>query len=152
MKYLAVAGLALFLVSPAQAQQGPGTDTTAPMANQPATPAPTGTMNKVNANEFMTNEAPNAWLVGNLWNKSVYNQSGKQIGDLKDVLIAPDGKIQALVIGVGGFLGLGEKNVAVDYNYLEKNGSIKPNRITLNMTEQELRSAPTFNRTNNANK
>ena len=42
--------------------------------------------------------------------------------------------------------------MAVDYNYLEKNGSIKPNRITLNMTEQELRSAPTFNRTNNADK
>ena len=97
MKYLAVAGLALFLVSPAQAQQGPGTDTTAPMANQPATPAPTGTMNKVNANEFMTNEAPNAWLVGNLWNKSVYNQSGKQIGDLKDVLIAPDGRSKPLL-------------------------------------------------------
>jgi hypothetical protein len=48
---------------------------------------------------------------------------------------------------VGGFLGLGEKNVAIDYNYIEKNGNITPDRITLNMTEQDLRSAPTFNRT-----
>ena len=55
------------------------------------------------------------------------------------------------MIGVGGFLGLGEKNVAVDYNYLEKNGSIAPNRITLNMTEQDLRSAPAFNRMSSSN-
>ncbi len=145
MKYLAAAALALFVAAPTLAQQGPGTDTTAPSA---ATPAPA--MKEANANKFMTNEAPNQWLVGNLWNKSIYDASGKQIGDLKDVLIGPDGKVQALVIGVGGFLGLGEKNVAVDYGYLEKNGAVTPNRITLNMTEQDLRSAPSFNRTNTA--
>src|SRR5208282_4690855 len=96
---------------------GPGTDTAAP--NQPAmnNPAAAGA-NEANASRFMINEASNQWLVGNLWNKSVYNAQGKSIGELKDVLIGPDGRIQALVVGVGGFLGLGEKNVAVDYNYL----------------------------------
>jgi sporulation protein YlmC with PRC-barrel domain len=99
------------------------------------------------ANRFMTNEGANQWLVRDRWNKAVYNAQGKSIGDLNDVLVGPDGRIQALVIGVGGFLGLGEKNVAIDYNYIEKNGNITPDRITLNMTEQDLRSAPTFNRT-----
>ncbi len=101
-------------------------------------------MNEANANRFMRNEAQGQWLVGSLWNRSVYNASGQSIGELKDVVIGPDGRIQALVVGVGGFLGLGEKNVAVDYNFIEKNGGITPNRITLNMTEQELRSAPSF--------
>ena len=144
MKYLATAALALCLVSPALAQQAPGTNAPAPSANQPAmnAPAPSGDLNR-----FMTNEAANQWLVRDRWNKSVYNAQGKSIGDLNDVLVGPDGKIQALVIGVGGFLGLGEKNVAIDYNYIEKNGNITPDRITLNMTEQDLRSAPTFNRT-----
>jgi sporulation protein YlmC with PRC-barrel domain len=144
MKYLASAALALCLVSPALAQQAPGTNAPAPSANQPAmnAPAPAG-----EANKFMTNEGQNQWLVRDRWNKSVYNAQGKSIGDLNDVLVGPDGKIQALVIGVGGFLGLGEKNVAIDYNYIEKNGNITPDRITLNMTEQDLRSAPTFNRT-----
>ncbi len=150
MKYLAATALALFIATPALAQQAPGTDTAAPSVNQPATPAPSSTMSQAKTNKFMTTEASNEWLVGNLWNKTVYDASGKSIGDLKDVLIGPDGKIQALVVGVGGFLGLGEKNVAVDYNYIEKNGSIAPNRITLNMTEQDLRSAPAFNRMNNA--
>ena len=144
MKYLATAALALCLASPALAQQAPGMNAPAPSANQPAmnAPAPAG-----EANKFMTNEGANQWLVRDRWNKSVYNAQGKSIGDLNDVLVGPDGKIQALVIGVGGFLGLGEKNVAIDYNYIEKNGNITPGRITLNMTEQDLRSAPTFNRT-----
>jgi sporulation protein YlmC with PRC-barrel domain len=112
------------------------------MQNAPAT-APSLTTQS-GENRFMTNEGPNQWLVGNLWNKSVYNAQGKAIGELKDVLIGQDGRIQALIVGVGGFLGLGEKNVAVDFNYLEKNGAITPNRITLNMTDQDLRNAPTF--------
>ncbi len=149
MKYLATAALALCLASPALAQQAPGTNApgvtpAAPSANQPAmnAPAPAG-----EANRFMTKEAANQWLVRDRWNKSVYNAQGKSIGDLNDVLVGPDGRIQALVIGVGGFLGLGEKNVAIDYNYIERNGNITPDRITLNMTEQDLRSAPTFIRT-----
>jgi sporulation protein YlmC with PRC-barrel domain len=148
MKYLAAAALALLVASPALAQQAPGTNAAPPSANQPAmnAPAPGG------AEKFMTNEAPNQWRVGSLWNKSVYNAQGKSIGDLNDVLVGPDGKIQALVIGVGGFLGLGEKNVAIDYNYVEKNGNITPNRITLNMTDQDLRSAPTFTRAKNSSK
>ena len=146
MKYLATAALALCLASPALAQQAPSTNAPAPSANQPAmnAPAPAGETSK-----FMTKEASNQWRIGNLMNKSVYNAQGKSIGDLNDVLVGPDGKIQALVIGVGGFLGLGEKSVAVDYNYIEKNGNITPNRITLNMTDQDLRAAPTFVRTKN---
>jgi sporulation protein YlmC with PRC-barrel domain len=145
MKCFAAAALALLVAMPAMA--GPGTDSTAPAAKTEATmnnPAPSG------SDRFMTNQAPNQWLVGNLWNRNVYNAAGQSIGDLKDVLIGPDGKVQALIVGVGGFLGLGEKNVAVDYGYLEGNGGITPNRITLNMSEQDLRNAPSFVRTSSS--
>ncbi len=144
MKCFAAAALALLLAAPVLAQNAPVTAGTAPGANQAAG------MNEANANRFMTNEKQGQWLVGNLWNRSVYNASGQSIGELKDVVIGPGGRVQALVIGVGGFLGLGEKNVAVDYNYLENNGAIAPDRITLNMTEQELRSAPSFKKTGSA--
>jgi sporulation protein YlmC with PRC-barrel domain len=102
------------------------------------------------ANRFTTNQAPGQWLVGSLWDKSVYNAAGKSIGDLKDVLIDKDGKVTALVIGVGGFLGIGEKNVAVDFDYLQKNGGVTPNRITLGMSEEDLRNAPKFERSNSS--
>jgi sporulation protein YlmC with PRC-barrel domain len=86
------------------------------------------------------------WLAGNVWNKRVYNAAGQGIGDVKDLLINHDGKVAAIVIGVGGFLGLGEKNVAVSFDFLQKNGSIGSDRIVLNMDEQALRGAPDFQR------
>ena len=143
MKCLAAAALVLMVASPAFAQNAPGTDSTAPRATAPSI---TTSQASADANRFLTNEGQDQWLVGNLWNKSVYNGAGKSIGDVKDVLINKDGKVAAIVVGVGGFLGLGEKNVAVDFNYLEKNGGISPNRIVLNMSEQDLRSAPDFRR------
>ncbi len=166
MKSLAAAALTLLIATPALAQQAPGTDTTAPSANPQAkldqhpaqaqnNPPPSSTAQananaNANANRFVINEGSNQFLIGNLWSRNICDASGKSIGDLKDVLVDHDGKIVALVLGVGGFLGLGEKNVAVDYNYIEKNGGITPNRIVLNITEQELRSAPSFNRPANS--
>ena len=136
MKCFAAAALALLAATAGHAQ-------TAPEPNiPPGATISSGTPSK--ANLFVTQEGSNEWLAGNLWNKSVYNAGGQPIGDLKDILVGPDGKVQALVIGVGGFLGLGEKNVAIAYSFLEKNGAITPSRITLNVTEQDLRSAPAF--------
>jgi sporulation protein YlmC with PRC-barrel domain len=168
MKALTAAALAVLLSTSAYAQHAPGTDTNAPSANPPhqvmpnTTIAPNApsdnpshqampnTTSAPSANRFTTNQAPGQWLVGNLWDKSVYNAAGKSIGELKDVLIDKDGKVTALVIGVGGFLGLGEKNVAVDYNYLQQNGGVTPNRITLGMSEEDLRNAPKFERNNSS--
>jgi sporulation protein YlmC with PRC-barrel domain len=146
MKCVAVAAIALMVAAPAMAQNAPGTDSTAPNPQANSSAPVTPSQASANANRFLTNVGQDQWLVGNLWNKSVYNAAGKSIGDLKDVLIDHDGKVVAVVVGVGGFLGLGEKNVAVDFNYLEKNGGVSPNRIVLNMSEQDLRSAPDFRR------
>jgi sporulation protein YlmC with PRC-barrel domain len=98
------------------------------------------------ASRFQTNQGADQWLVGNLWGKSVYNASGQSIGDLNDLVIDKDGKVAAVVIGVGGFLGLGEKNVAVDFGQLQKAGGVSSNKLVIEMTEQDLRNAPAFQR------
>jgi sporulation protein YlmC with PRC-barrel domain len=95
---------------------------------------------------FRQTQGPDQWLVANLWNKNVYNSSGESIGNLNDLVIDKDGRIAAVVVGVGGFLGLGEKNVAVDYNHLKQNGGISPDRVTLNMSKEDLSNAPSFQR------
>jgi hypothetical protein len=51
--------------------------------------------------------------VRELLNKSITNAANDTIGDINDVLIGADGKIAAVIVGVGGFLGMGEKSVAV---------------------------------------
>jgi sporulation protein YlmC with PRC-barrel domain len=142
MKSLTAAAIAVLLSTSAYAQQ-------APSAN-PSNDTMSNTTSAPSANRFTTNQAQGQWLVGNLWDKSVYNAAGKSIGELKDVLIDKDGRVSALVVGVGGFLGLGEKNVAVDYDYLQKNGGITPDRITLGMSEEDLRNAPKFQRSSSS--
>jgi len=63
--------------------------------------------------------APGQILASSLLGKSVYNSSNPDaevIGDVNDVVMSPDGRAQAVVIGVGGFLGIGEKEVAIDFS------------------------------------
>lgn len=162
MKALTAAVAALCVSISAFAQQAPGTDRTAPAANpstttpsanspaapsvNPATPSTTSSSAASSSGRFTTSQSQDQWLVGNLWNKKVYNASGQSIGDLKDVLVDHDGKVVAVVVGVGGFLGLGEKNVAVDYSFLKQNGGITGDRVVLGMSEQDLRNAPDFQR------
>ena len=49
----------------------------------------------------------------------VYNQNNEKIGDISELIVDSSGKIQAVVIGVGGFLGIGERNVAVPFEQVK---------------------------------
>src|SRR4051795_4576810 len=69
--------------------------------------------------KFLTQEQPGQWRVTKLTGLTVYNDKNEKIGDINEVLIDRDGRAQAVVIGVGGFLGLGEHDVAVPFNALQ---------------------------------
>ncbi|MGE6739711.1 PRC-barrel domain-containing protein [Allorhizobium pseudoryzae] len=66
-------------------------------------------------------QVPNqgAWRVSDLEGKTVYGAEGENIGDINDVLVSQDGSVNAVIIGVGGFLGIGEKDVAVQMSALQ---------------------------------
>jgi sporulation protein YlmC with PRC-barrel domain len=85
-------------------------------------------------------------LGSSLLNKSVYGSDDATIGEVEEILFKSDGKIEGLVLGVGGFLGLGEKYVALPMDRFkvmpEADGQA---RITVSATEDELRNAPEFN-------
>ena len=57
----------------------------------------------------------NAMTVTHWYKQSVYDPSNNKIGEIMDVLVSPDGHATALIVGVGGFLGAGEKDVAVPF-------------------------------------
>ena len=88
---------------------------------------------------------PDTVLVSNLLNASVYGPNDSTIGDIQDILVKSDGKIEGLVVSVGGFLGIGEKNVALrmDRFKVTPEADGRP-RITTSLTEDELRKAPEF--------
>ncbi|MER9233437.1 PRC-barrel domain-containing protein [Mesorhizobium sp. M0622] len=88
-------------------------------------------------------------LATNIIGESVYNgtsDDAQNIGDVNDIVLNKEGKAQSLVIGVGGFLGLGEKNVAYDFDkaqWAERNGD---RWLVAQTTREELTAQPDFNR------
>src|SRR5215471_8680579 len=56
------------------------------------------------------------WRASKLAGLSVYNEKNEKIGSINDLLMDKSGAIKAAVIGVGGFLGMGEHLVAVSFD------------------------------------
>ena len=88
-------------------------------------------------------------LATNIIGETVYNGTGddaQNIGSVNDIVLSKDGKAESLVIGVGGFLGLGAKNVTYDFSkaqWAEKNGD---RWLVAQTTKEELQAQPDFNR------
>src|SRR5690606_17426443 len=87
-------------------------------------------------------------IVTQLLGAPVYSSTGddaEEIGTVNDLVITADGDINAVVIGVGGFLGIGEKNVAVDFLSLEHSMATDNTwRWVLPTTAEALEAAPEF--------
>ncbi|MGK9236470.1 PRC-barrel domain-containing protein [Inquilinus limosus] len=85
--------------------------------NQPATPpAQTGT-----ATETVTADKMSAdtWRASKLIGVGIYGPDDQRVGEVNEILVDRQGKAQAIVVGVGGFLGIGEKNVAIPFGEVE---------------------------------
>lgn len=106
------------------AATGSGTTTTGSPAMQPgmtSPPAGSATMNQAGAmqGQFMTQMSADQIMASKLIGTRVIGANNESIGDINDVLIDRSGRVVAAVVGVGGFLGIGEKDVAVPFNSLE---------------------------------
>jgi sporulation protein YlmC with PRC-barrel domain len=86
----------------------------------------------------------NALTVTDWYKQDVYDQSNTKIGQVTDVLVAQDGQVTALIVGVGGFLGAGEKDVAVSFNAVKPTKKDNKIYLTMNTTKDALKAAPGF--------
>jgi sporulation protein YlmC with PRC-barrel domain len=68
--------------------------------------------------KWMTQEAAGQWRTSKMIGLNVFNNSNEKIGDIAELIIDRSGKLEAVVVGVGGFLGLGEHDVAVPYSQI----------------------------------
>ncbi|WP_128926437.1 PRC-barrel domain-containing protein [Bradyrhizobium guangxiense] len=59
------------------------------------------------------------WRASKLMGLNVYNEANEKLGDINELLVDKNGKINAVVIGIGGFLGMGEHDIAVSMDKLE---------------------------------
>ena len=73
--------------------------------------------------------------------KDVYNDAGEKIGDINDLIVAPSRAVSYAIVGVGGFLGMGEHNVAVPVSkFKQQMGKI----VLKGATKDALKAAPEF--------
>ena len=126
---------------------------TATDAAATATPVESGAMEETDVNEpwdmsagYVAADTDN--LGSRLIGQPVYSSAGddaEEIGNIDDLVFDESGQIKAVVIGVGGFLGIGEKAVAVDFQSLEFTlAADNTERWVLPTTADALTAAPDF--------
>jgi sporulation protein YlmC with PRC-barrel domain len=92
----------------------------------------------------MTAAPTESWTVTNYFKQAVYDPKESKIGDIEDVLVDKAGKVTGLVIGVGGFLGAGEKDVIVPFSAIKTSKRNDKWWLTLDETKDDLKKAPGF--------
>ena len=93
----------------------------------------------------ITMQSENTILADDLIGSNVYSDAGEKIGDVDDLIVNLDGTVEGVVIGVGGFLGMGEKWVAVKMDSLstmtDESGTL---RLVSSATKTDLEAAEAF--------
>ena len=141
MTRISVALAALLMCAPAALSQ----TTTTPPADRPTTAAPS----KSGDMQFYSRQATDmraSVLIG----ANVTNTANETVGEINELILDKDGKVAAVVVGVGGFLGIGEREVALDYKSL--NIKYDPSAMTnagattiqVNATKDSLKTAPAW--------
>ncbi len=97
---------------------------------------------------FVTEQPATEWLAHVFIGADVQNASAETVGDVRDLIFDRTGRISTVVIGVGGFLGVGEKHVAVPFNALTYSvGKDGARIISIALSKDELKLAPIFKAT-----
>ena len=131
----------------------------------------TATTTTVTTSKWMTEQATGQSSASKLIGLYVYNSVNEKIGAISDLIVDQSGKLNAVVVGAGGFLGMGERDVAVPYDQIEwsylpvassvgapptttgtastasanaATASPYPNHALLNMSKEQLKDAPAF--------
>jgi sporulation protein YlmC with PRC-barrel domain len=148
MRTIVCAAIAATIALPALAQQ----------PNQPARNAPSAT----NPPAAATAPARQAgqWRASKLIGVDVYNQQNEKLGEIDELIIDRSGRVAGAIIGVGGFLGMGERNVMIPMDKLQfrdddnrsTTGSNRanndrdwyPDRAVLNANKDQLKAMTEF--------
>jgi PRC-barrel domain len=152
-KLMISAAASALMVSGAMAQASPPAD-------PPKAAAPKADAAPVDAAKFIASQSADQWVFSKFKGTDVLGPDDAQVGDVNDILYDKQGKILALIVGVGGFLGIGEKSVAIDMSAFQvvpastgstsgagaAMGSDDPTNVKLKVswTKEQVKNAPEF--------
>src|SRR5690606_39265946 len=130
---LATTAIATLVATGAMAQTAP-----APMETQPGATAPVQAPMVKNADGHLASH-----LIGERVSTGT-GDDAENIGSVNAIVIGPDGQVKAIVVGVGGFLGIGQKNVALEYGLAQWVERDNDEWIVVETTEDALKALPDF--------
>ena len=93
------------------------------------------------AADTLSSIPPDSWTVTNYYKQNVYDKGQNTVGKIDDVLIDKSGKVNALIVGVGVFLGAGEKDVALPFTAVHAEKKDNKWYLTVDETKDSLKSA-----------
>lgn len=133
----------------AQAPSSPSSSSSSPPAAAPASPsAATPAQPSSDKADFVTSQKPDQWLATKFKGTEVLGTDNQKIGDVSDILFDKSGSIQAYVISVGGFLGMGAKEVALapkSFDVVPGQNGAAP-KLKISMSKEQLTEAQNFAR------
>ena len=141
MKHLlSTTAIVLALATSALAQ----TTTTQPTV-QPK-PQPSGATTPGAAKAIIPEQAPSQLRAEDLLGTNVFDAQGKNVGSVDDLIFDEQQKITGVVVGVGGFLGIGKKDVGLNWQQakFEEDRNAGTKKIVISLTKADLEAAPYF--------
>jgi sporulation protein YlmC with PRC-barrel domain len=90
------------------------------------------------------------WLASDIYKADVYDNAEDKIGVVTDLILDNSGNVTTAVVGVGGFLGAGKKEVAVPFKNLKVVSRDNKDWLVLNQTKEELKAAPAYDKKTNS--
>lgn len=126
---LAISGTAL-----AQGSSGP----TPPIESKPSRPMGSDTMTSIPGTG--TAEVKGNKLIG----ADVKDTANEKIGDVSEVLVTTDGKVNAVIVSIGGFLGVGDRKVVMPWEQLRFSSEGSQLVVMTNATKESLKSLPEY--------
>jgi hypothetical protein len=143
--------LAQSTTTPAPSSTPPAkTDTMKNDTTMKSTTTTTAATATTNSPQFISSQGADQMVSSKFKGTDVLGPDDAHIGDVSDILFTKDGQVKAYVVGVGGFLGIGEKNVAIEPSAFQQvpadSNSNDPNNVKLKVswTKDQLKNAPAF--------
>jgi sporulation protein YlmC with PRC-barrel domain len=133
---LSATAMAMLIAGGAAAQQ-----TATDPVRTPATRSDT-TVTRTPVTAAATTQQPGQIDSEKLVGTDIHNAEGNEIGEIKSVMLGPDGKVDSVIVGVGGFLGMGEREVALKWSDL--NVSDNGRKVVANYSKDQLKAMPEF--------
>ncbi|RUO20402.1 hypothetical protein CWE08_08000 [Aliidiomarina iranensis] len=97
-----------------------------------------------NHHSYLNSVPVNGMHASSLMGMDVYTNDNEDIGSVDDLIIDANGQVVAIVVGVGGFLGMGEKDVAIGWGNVTRTVTTDEVKLRVDVTRDALKAAPEF--------